>query len=414
MKKIEQFFNDRGSSASTKRHYLSSVKLYEELNDMTLDSLIEEADLEEEEHVRWKNRKIKERLMNFRNYLYARYVESSVKIYLNDIKAIYRHFEIELQPLPRYDSKQVKKSYQMSYKDLPTKSELIDSYYEANNVVKCIILFGISSGLSKSDMLKVTVADFINGCDGYIKTNRKVINALQDLKQVKNVIPVFRDERQKTKKNFITFCSPEATEHIVQYLIGRDAEIRIEYEILQNMYESETNPGKKQRLHDQLQRQPHRLERTHKLFDISDGHLSASFRKISNKLKFDKVGDTVKLRCHMLRKYQASVLMNADKGFSIEEIDAMQGRSMDKTHRAYFFNQEEQLKKKYMLCVDELMLFSSMEEISKSDYEKVKKENKLYRKELEAQSTKMVELEELIKETKAHQNRLEDLLGVER
>ena len=87
----------------------------------------------------------------------------------------------------------------------------------------------------------------------------------------------------KTKKNFITFCSPEATEHIVQYLIGRDAEIRIEYEILQNMYESETNPGKKQRLHDQLQRQPHRLERTHKLFDISDGHLSASFRKISNK-----------------------------------------------------------------------------------------------------------------------------------
>ena len=57
MKKIEQFFNDRGSSASTKRHYLSSVKLYEELNDMTLDSLIEEADLEEEEHVRWKNRK---------------------------------------------------------------------------------------------------------------------------------------------------------------------------------------------------------------------------------------------------------------------------------------------------------------------------------------------------------------------
>ena len=55
-----------------------------------------------------------------------------------------------------------------------------------------------------------------------------------------------------------------------------------------------------------------------------------------------------------------------------------------------------------------------MEEVSKSDYRKLKQENKLYRKELEAQSTKMVELEELIKETKAHQNRLEDLLGVER
>ena len=67
-----------------------------------------------------------------------------------------------------------------------------------------------------------------------------------------------------------------------------------------------------------------------------------------------------------------------------------------------------------MKCVDDLMLFSSMEEVSKSDYRKLKQENKLYRKELEAQSTKMVELEELIKETKAHQNRLEDLLGVER
>ena len=415
MKKIEQFFNDRGSSASTRRHYLSSVKLYEELNNMTLDSLIEEADLEEEEQVRWKNRKIKERLMNFRNYLYGNYVESSVKIYLNDIKAIYRHFEIELQPLPRFDSKQVKKSYQMSYKDLLTKQELVDSYYEANNIVKCVIELGISSGLSRSDMLKLVVNDFIKGCAEYLPVrSRKTIDILHDLKHIKNVIPVFYGERQKTKKSFITFCSPECTEHLVQYLIGRDTQIRIEYQMLNDMYESETNPTKKQKLFDQLQRQPKKLELNHKLLDISEGHLSASFRKISNKLKFDKVGNTVKLRCHMLRKYHASILLNADKGFSIEEIDSMQGRSMDKTHRAYFFNQEEQLKKKYMLCVDELMLFSSMEEISKSDYEKVKKENKLYRKELEAQSTKMVELEELIKETKAHQNRLEDLLGVER
>lgn len=411
MNKLEQFFMERGSSPATRRHYSSSVKLYEELNQLSMDTLIAEADAEEEERIRWKNRKIKQRLINFRNYLYANFTEGSVGTYLTDVKAIYRHFEIELQPLPRFDSKQIQKSYQMTFNDLPTKEELIDSYYEANNVVKCIILFASSSGISRSDMLNMTVADFIRGC-GKEVSNTTLMSVLDELKHTQNLIPQFDGERVKTRKRYLTFCSPEASEHIVQYLIGRDAQLKSEYKFLVEKLDS-LNMGTKEYsdTKKQLDSHPQCLTLELPLFGISNGHLGYVFNEINNKLNLGKVGGRSKIRCHMLRKYQASMLLNAKNSFTRDEVDSLQGRSLDKTHRAYFFNEAERLREKYISCVDELMLFKSIDTIDKKEHEKLIKENKLYKKELEAQSTKMVELEQLIEETRKNQRRMNELLG---
>ena len=411
MNKLKQFFMERGSSAATQRHYSSSVKLYEELNQMSLDSLIEEADNEEEERIRWKNRKIKQRLIKFRNYLYTNLAENTVGTYMTDIKAIYRHYEIELQPLPRFDSKQIQKSYQMTFNDLPSKAELIDSYYEATNVVKCIIMFASSSGISRSDMLNMTVADFIRGCDKEVSDDT-LMSVLDELKHTQYLIPQFEGERVKTRKKYITFCSPEASEHIVQYLIGRDAQLKSEYAALEEKLNSlEVGSTKYLDVKKQLDSHPKCLTVDLPLFGISNGHLGYVFTKINNKLNLGKVGGRSKIRCHMLRKYQASMLLNAENAFTRDEVDSLQGRSLDKTHRAYFFNEAERLKEKYISCVDELMLFSSINKIDKKEHEKLIKENKLYKKELEAQSTKMVELEQLIEETRKNQRRMNELLG---
>ena len=381
--RLETFIHDKNLSPSTAQLYSSCVKLYEEINQLTLDYLLEEADKEEEEGIRWKNRTIKDRLIRFRKYLFNNKSQGTANRYLGCIKTIYRHFEIELQPLPSFNSRQIDLTYQMDYDDLVTKQQLVDAYHEANNVTKCIILLAMSSGLSKVDMLNLQVGDFIKACN--VK-NEKLPDALQEIKTEPNLIPCFKGERQKTGVRYTTFCSPEATEHIVQYLIGRNAKL----------YEQESE-----------------LTFTDKLFDISNNHLLYTFRKINNKLNLGKVGKFSRFRCHALRKFQASTLLNCEEmQWTVEEIDALQGRLQDMTHRAYFHQSTDKLYEKYCACVDGLMLFKSINGIDEQAFEQLKSENNFYKKEIVKNENKLEEQQKTIDKILENQRELESLLGL--
>ena len=395
-KKLQQFFEDRGSSKSTQSHYIASVKLYEHLNNKSLTELIEEADYQEEQMIRWKNRSVRERLIQYRNHLFQNKSEGTAKLYLNDIKTIYRHFEIELQTLPVFKSHQIDKTHEWDFDDLITKSELVDAYYEANNVTKCVILFALSSGFSKVDLLNLSVADFIKACSNYIKED-ELCKQLNELKS-QCVIPTFKGKRQKTDKKFITFCSPEAVEHIAQYLLGRDAQIRKSYE--------DADEEEQEELQE-------KLYCSDKLFDVSESHLNYTFRRINNKLHLGKVGKYTKFRCHVLRKYQASTLLNLENiQWSVEEIDTLQGRSKDKTHRAYFHDDSEKLWNKYYDSVDELMLFKSIHQIDAEEYDKLQKENRFYMNEIVRNEQKLEEQQKTINQIISNQRELEALLGL--
>lgn len=381
---LEQFISEKGFAQTTASLYIACAKLYEEVNDgLSLDFLINEADGEEEKGIRWKHRTLKKRLIAFRRFLFENKAQGTANRYLGCIKTIYRHFEIELQPLPSFNSKQIDKTYQMDFEDLLTKEQLIDAYYEANNVVKALITFAISSGLSKVDMLNLTVGDFIKACDC---KNDNLIANLQEIKASHHLIPCFKGERQKTGVKYTTFCSPEAVEHIVQYLIGRDAK---------------------------LQEDGSNLKCSDRLFEVSANHLSYTFKKINNKLSFGQVGKFSRFRCHALRKYQASTLLNCEEiTWTIEEIDTLQGRLQDMTHRAYFHQSKDKLYEKYCACVDELMLFKSIHGIDEEAYEKLKTENNFYKKEIIKNENKLEEQQETINKILENQRELEALLGL--
>lgn len=394
MNKLNQFFIEKDLADSTKELYSACVNLYEKVIGKSLNELIQEADSEEEQGIRWKHRKIKGNLITYRNYLYANKSEGTASRYLSCLKTVYRHFEIEIQPLPSFNSKQIDKTYEMSYDDLLTKLEIIDAYYEANNVTKCIILFAMSSGLSKVDLLNLTVGDFITACEKYI-TEDSLIKQLNELKN-QDIIPCFVGNRQKTGTVYTTFCSPEATEHITQYLIGRDAQIKQTYADAED---------------DERDQLPVKLEYTDCLFDISKSHLTYVFRCINRKLKLGKVGKFTKFRCHALRKFHASTLMNIDNiKWSVEEIDTLQGRKKDKTHRAYFHNDKDKLYQKYVECVDELMLFKSIHEIDKEEFEKLESENRFFKKEVIKNERKLEEQQETINLIKQNQKELMEML----
>ena len=367
---LEKLIEEKNHADSTARSFRACIKLYEEVCGKSLDDLIKEADAEEEAGIRWKRRQLREHLIEFRKYLYTNRSEGTAKRYMTIVKTVYNHYEIEVHKLPSFASKQIDKTYKMKYSDLLTKEELIDGYYEANNLVKCIITFGISSGLSKVDMLDLTVGDFLDACSEYT-TQNGILEQLLELKG-KDIIPCFEGNRKKTDSSYITFCSPEAAEHIIQYLIGEDIRLREEGMT---------------------------LERDQKLFGITTSYVSKVFQKINKKLNLGKAGKFGRFRCHMLRKFHASTLLNTEiLTWTVEEIDTLQGRSMDKTHQAYFKNSKEKLFKKYYACVDELMLFKSIHEIGKDAYDKLAEENKFYKNEMEEQKKTIEKIKDAQKE----------------
>ncbi len=404
---LQRFFMEKGLAKSTKQHYQASVKAYLAVTGATsLDALIQEAETEEEQRIRWKHRKVKQYLIDFRNWLYQNKGEGTVTIYMSDIKAIYRHYEIEILDLPTYRSKQIQKVYVKKYEDIPKKNELIDAFYEANSEAQDVILFASSSGMSKVDLLNLTVSDFLEACDEYcLLTNQAfphkatLLDTLLALKEMKNIIPCFKGERQKTGSRFITFASPEFVEHKLQHLIGRDASIKTAYNNADD---------------DEKLNLPDKLYGDDKLFNISDSHLSYVFRRINDKLNLGRVGSNRKFRCHQLRAYQATTLLNIDSDFkfSESEIDTLQGRVKDKTHRAYLVESTSKLFKKYSDNVDHLMLFKRINVISEEEVENIRKENNFYKKEIVKNENKLEEQQKRIQEIINNQRELEAMLGL--
>lgn len=288
---LKEFISDRNLSPSSIRNYASAVRIYEELNNKTLKELIDEAEREELEKIRWKDRKIRKRLINYRSYLYKNKVETTAVKYLTNIQTIYRHFEIELHTLPTFRSKQINKSKEIKFKDLPTKENIQDACKIADEVTELIILFITTSGLSKIEILNLTVEDFI-------KAN-------------KSEIPTFYLTRKKTAKEFFTFTTPKTAKKIMSHI------------------------------------KKHNLKRNDKLFSISASSLTKNMAKINDQLNLGRINNYSRFRCHMLRKYHASNFLN-NTSFTIDEIDCLQGRSKNKIHRSYFINDEEKLKEKYM------------------------------------------------------------------
>lgn len=119
---IEEFAKARRLKKGTLEQYQIALNFYSKFQQKPLSKLLEEADAEEEQGIRWKKRKLKQRLLNYRNYLY--HVKSTADLKFALIKTFYKHYEIEIHDLPTLNRKNIKLSEPLKFKDLPDK-ELI-------------------------------------------------------------------------------------------------------------------------------------------------------------------------------------------------------------------------------------------------------------------------------------------------
>ena len=321
---FQTFCKERNLSPGSIKVYEHALKKYTEFNNMSLDELIDEADIEEEQRIRWKRRTLKSRLIDFRNHLidYG-YAKETITTMMKRVTTFYRHYEIEIHHLPHANIKRV-----VDIK-IPTKEDLQNAIELSNPLMQSIIEFISSTGLSHIDVLKLTVQDFIIATKEY-HNKTDIYDALDILKDREDVVPMFALTRTKTGKFHYTFCSPEASNSIVNYLLARNE----------------------------------KLTPNSKLFKISYNWLSAKFEDLNEKLDLGVTegNEYCVLRCHTLRKYHATTLRN--DGLSIDIINSLQGKAKNKVDSAYFVDTPEKLKEMYCEHVDCLCLVSEVTNFS--------------------------------------------------
>lgn len=316
---LQDFTTTRNLKPTTIESYTIFIKNYTKQQQKTMVELIEEAENEEEQGIRWKHRTLKKRLIQYRTYLYQHYMSSTAKMMFSKILTIYKHYEIEIHDLPKLSVKKGHQNPPITFNDLPDKEIIKKALDISKPRMRAIILFISSSGCGRSETVNLTIQDFINATSDY-HHNTEIYNVLNELKDKQDIIPRWELCRNKTNKFYTTFTSPEATSELINYLISSNRT----------------------------------LQNTDKLFGVGIKYLNRLFRETNDKLGLGKKGSYIRLRPHMLRKYHASQLFN--DGCSIEFVDALQGRGKDTTHSSYFMEDPKKLRKQYINHLDCLMI----------------------------------------------------------
>lgn len=339
---LNYFVKTRQLQKNTAASYAIFTKQYAELNNMTMVELLEEAEKEEESGARWKHRTLRKRLLNYRTFLYENYAASTAKSRLGKIQSFYRHFEIEIHPLPPISNVNIKKSH-MGFQDLPDTMIIKKAMKIASPLMRAIISFMSSSGSAAAETKNLTVQSLINATNNEYVSYHDSTDIYEIINQLKNrddIVPVFEMKRQKTNKFYYAFCSPEAVTETINYLASTTKKLTPE------------SP----------------------LFEISDKQFTVQFQKINDSLGLGKLENgRRRFASHMLRKFHATSLYN-DK-VPLEIIDTLQGRGKDQVHSAYFMEDPMKLREIYIEHLNCLTINLDVNNLDLKSPEYVKLEN---------------------------------------
>ena len=317
MKYFKQFCTERNIKEETIKQYKGTLNKYSEYYNMTVDNLIDEAIDEENEGIDKRRRSIKTRLLQFRTHLVseANLRPRTIQKHMANLYTFYGHFDIEIPRLPnlKFDAEE---KVQTTYYDLPTREQIGMALDIAGIRVGSLILFMASSGTGRTECANMKIKDFIEACSGYYtsETLPEIIEELSNTSQ--EIVPTFYLWRQKTSKKYYTFCTPETTNAIIEWLTLR----------LKICEENDET-----------------LNPEDSLWDLTKRQITYHLSNINDDLGFGFKGSSRFLRPHSLRKFNASNI-----GLSEDTIDLLQGRSRNSVHETYIKTNPEELRKTYM------------------------------------------------------------------
>lgn len=372
---FQEFCENRGIKDTTVEVYRGCLQKYVNFTGMTLGELLDEADEEEESAIRLRKRKIKTHLMDFKKHLDTTDLAESTKDYtLKLVRSFYNEYDIQLpkniRRNKRSDSKQ-----DLLFEDLPTMQDIKDFLEYVKPPYKAITLLCVSSGMSRSEITSLTFKHFYDSIplDPYPETMNELIRKIKDLD---NIIPLWKIKRVKTNKNYFTFCSPEALDKILAYLIW----------FQRKFPDYQPKPSDK-------------LFRTKYNEPLKNFSVSEMYRKANERAGFETGKNNVAfITPHSLRRVFASTLERNKMPHLMTRW--LMGHKLDSTTSAYFKADPEAIKEEYIQFISHLTVNQNVEvkTVTTEGYDQLLKDSKEKREKIKSMEKEIEEMKEKNKE----------------
>ena len=338
--------------------YITAWNKYTHFQQADIHQLLTEAEADEETIIKLSKRRIKTRLTQFIIYLQQEnYANNTIRVYVSQIKKLYKYKDIEV-PHIKIGSNKNKETY----KDLPTPDEIRKAIIHSRPKMKAVITFIASTGLRRSDVSNLTIADFVNATKEYHHNSYDLYSFIDELSKQSFIIPTWDITTQKNGINHITFSSHESTAYILQMLRER------------------------------LMKKEVKMEDS--LFELLPHSISRNFERLNERLGFGHKETRIRFHPHALRKFFGTTLTNNDVDYLSTQF--LIGHTLNNVDSSYYFANPEKLKNKYLRVVDKLTFTMNMTYIDVESKEK-RELSRLRQKEQEHEQ-KLKNIEQLLEE----------------
>lgn len=382
---IQDWLDTLNPRPNTVKNYLNSMMWYTEWAGKTPLELIEEAEADIKAGKLMRERAIKKLLPGFRRHMQDKgRAPITVKNYLTGIKSFYASYDIELPKMSRNGAKARPLEKNL---DIPTIEDIRTILRVSDPLERAVVLVGVASGLTTSELIRLTVGQFLKGYDPITG------------------ITILRVRREKAQTDFYTFLTPEASQAVFEYLRYRERQPK------KNSIDKRL-PREKQRVTSDTdtlfitRRVDDRyLETRDENLRRFDSHsLTKLYRIISAKAdKCTPSGDWNLIRAHNFRKYFNSAMLNA--GADSFFVEYCMGHTLDDTRSAYFRATPEKLKEIYQKFVPYLTIQKELNISESPEYIQIKRENEI----LHAETAKHIVERSEISELKAQLEEMQKL-----
>lgn len=354
---IIEWLDEINARPNTRKNFIHSMSMYTEFMNMTPDQLLNEAD--EDALLPIRKRKLKKHLIAFRVFLQERKLsDHTIRSHLTAVKSFYSTNEILLPKIKIDKPKNIKENDQ-----IPTKEDIQDCLFVCDPLEKALMLTGISSGLASNEIRNLKLEQFKSGYDPETE------------------ITTLSLRREKTKVDFITFLSPEASRAVLEYLAFRDRPVK-------NAGVRRKAQREKQKTTDNsylfiLRIVPEIYLENHdeEIRKIGQAALEYMYRQISEKARKNTKTGYNFIRSHTMRKYFNSALLNT--GCDSFHVEFWMGHQLSETQAAYFRANIQAQKELYKKYAPYLVIEKSLDVAASHEYQSLEEENEKLKAENE-------------------------------
>lgn len=329
---LKTFLADRDRKEGTKIQYEHWISEYCYYHQMTPSELIDEAIKDEQNpKIHSSRRKLKSKILSYKEHM-KKEKELSPKVIQNRItiiKAFYNFFDIELPTID--NSAKIKRRLETD-EDLPSNKQIKEALKYSNKKYRAIISLQASSGMRKAEIRNLKYYDFLFSIRDYVKLDEKHKYNIKwirtQLNGCKDCIPAWKVFSSKTETEYVTFCTLECLNYILDSLEQRQEG--------KNPITSEDDY-----LFGGIKR------KNNLTGQISDEAYMKYFQRLNKELNAGKNKNQPKHRfftSHQLRRYFATTL---DEVIRREKVDDMLGHVKGEVKGSYFKTKKEDLLKHY-------------------------------------------------------------------